>query len=126
MSLALSGFSLIEVLISLLLLSFILLGFEATEVNSMRDSRAAYYFDVANNQLSNMYERLKLLGDYSDISPQVDAWNKENQIVLPQGKGQVVGRFPKFTIMVYWGDKQNMCTQNQLGSSGCITQHIIL
>jgi Tfp pilus assembly protein PilV len=121
---SLLGFSLIEVLISLLLLSFILLGFDATEMYSVRAIRAAYYFDVATNQLNNMYERLRMLGADDDVSSQIIMWNKENQIVLPQGRGQVLGHFPDYTIIVYWGNIP-MCTHNQLGNSGCINQHLI-
>ncbi|MBV8802546.1 MAG: hypothetical protein JO131_06220 [Gammaproteobacteria bacterium] len=125
MYLALLGFSLIEVLISLLLLSFILLGFDATEIYSIRSSRAAYYLDIANTQINNMSERLGMLENYSDISSQMTIWNNENQIVLPQGRGQVIGHFPDYTIIIYWGNIQS-CASNQIGSSGCISQHLIL
>jgi len=122
----LSGFSLLEVLISLVLLSFILLGFDATEIYSMRASRAAYYFDVANQQVSNMTERLIMVANDADLSSQIAIWNTENKIVLPQGKGQVIGHYPDFTIIVYWGNNSSFCTHNQLGNIGCINLHLIL
>lgn len=121
----LSGFSLIEVLTSLLLLSFILLGFDATEIYSIRESRAAYYFDVANNQINNMSERLRMLKQDSDISSQVGIWNTENKTILPQGRGQVLRHFRDDTIIVYWGNIKEFCAHNQLGQSGCISQHFI-
>jgi hypothetical protein len=122
----LAGFSLIEVLISLLLLSFILLGFDATEIYSARMIRATYYFNVASHQLNNITERLHMLENDMDIDENVAAWNAENQIVLPQGIGEVAGYYPNYIITIYWGKKTSSCEQNQQGNSGCIKSHIIL
>jgi Tfp pilus assembly protein PilV len=122
----LAGFSLLEVLISLLLLSFVLFGFDATEVYSLRTIRAAYYFDMANNQLNNMVERLYLINNDSDSLQQVAIWNMQNKTVLPEGLGQVTGHFPVYKITVYWGKKISPCQQNQLGTSGCLTETITI
>jgi hypothetical protein len=122
----LAGFSLMEVLISLLLLSFILLGFDATEVVALRTIRAAYYFDIANHQLNNMVERLYLINNDSDVLQQVAIWNAENKIVLPQGMGEVTGHFPVLTVTIYWGEMIHPCQENQFGNSGCLTENITL
>lgn len=120
----LAGFSLLEVLISLLLLSLVLFGFDATEVYGLRTMRAAYYFDIANQQLNNIVERLHVIDEDSDISQEVDIWNAQNKIVLPQGVGQVTGYFPFFTITMYWGNRTPPCHANQFGTSGCLIEHI--
>lgn len=123
---ALAGFSLIEVLISLLLISFILLGFNSTEVSSMSAIRDAYQFNLANHQLNNMTERLRILGRYPGIEQQVTEWNTENQIILPQGQGQVEGDFPEYTVSIRWGEEELPCQQNQLNNGGCLSRHILL
>jgi prepilin-type N-terminal cleavage/methylation domain-containing protein len=123
---ALSGFSLIEVLVSLLLISFILLGFNSTEVSSMSAIRDAYQFNLANHQLNNITERLRILKQYPGIEQQVAEWNTENQMILPQGKGEVEGHFPEYTISIRWGEQELPCQQNQLTQGGCLTRHISL
>jgi prepilin-type N-terminal cleavage/methylation domain-containing protein len=120
-----AGFSLIEVLVSLLILSFILLGFDALEVYSLRQVRTAYVFSCANNQLNNMIERLRNINGDESIKDQIEQWNKENKIILPQGWGEVKGHFPDYDMSIYWGDSTSHCQQNQIGSSGCITRHIV-
>lgn len=123
---ALSGFSLIEVLVSLLLLSFILFGFDSAEIYSVREIRAAYYFDMANDQLNNMIERLQAIGDQTDMSQSVTTWNIQNKNLLPQGMGEVLGVFPTYKINIFWGENRPPCQQNQLGSSGCITRNVTI
>lgn len=56
-----AGFSLIEVLISLVLLSFLLLALAVTEVSSLKQAQSAYLFNVSVNQLMNMSEKLIML-----------------------------------------------------------------
>jgi Tfp pilus assembly protein PilV len=118
------GFSLIEVLVSLLLLSFILLGFEAAEIYSLRAIRAAEYFNSATIQINNMSERLQIVAEQGSLLTQVAAWNSENNQVLPQGRGEVEGVYPMYRISIFWGDVSGHCEQNQLGNSGCISRKI--
>ncbi len=99
-----AGFSLLEVLVSLLLLAFIILGFDAMEVYSLHSLRNSYYLNVATGQLNNMAERLRALSEYSGLEQQIQIWNKENQQVLPEGRGVVAGRYPFYKITLYWGD----------------------
>jgi prepilin-type N-terminal cleavage/methylation domain-containing protein len=119
-----AGFSLIEVLVSLLLLAFILLGFDATELFSVRAIRAAYYFEVATTQLNNMVERLQIAAPVNAVEQAELIWNSENKVVLPQGRGQVAGEYPDYQLTIYWGQPQQSCKQNQLGSSGCLSINI--
>jgi prepilin-type N-terminal cleavage/methylation domain-containing protein len=121
-----AGFSLIEVLVSLLLLSWIMLGFDATELYSLRQIRAAYYFNSAANQLDNMFERLRSKGIQADVQHEVQIWNLENKAVLPQGWGQVKGGFPDYEVTIYWGGCISPCEQNQVGKSGCLIKHITI
>ncbi len=120
------GFSLIEVLISLLLLSLILLGFDAMEIFALRENRAAYYFSVATNQLNTMLECLRALNSRDGLAQQIAIWNQQNQDVLPNGIGVVVGSYPMYTVTIYWGEIQHSCEKMRLGESGCLNEEVSL
>jgi prepilin-type N-terminal cleavage/methylation domain-containing protein len=122
----LSGFSLIEVLISLFLLSFILLGFNAMEVASLRAARAAYYFDAAANQMNNMVERLRALGLSTGLARQITIWNAQNKKTLPEGLGVVLGHYPFYTITIHWGKADFDCSQIHLGQAGCLQEIVTI
>lgn len=121
-----AGFTLIEVLVSLLLLALMLLGFEAMQIYSLRETRAAFYFAVATNQLTAMVERLRALKEYEGLDKQISIWNSQNQEILPQGLGVVSGIYPSYTITIYWGKQQDECKQMQLGRVGCLSKKINL
>lgn len=120
------GFSLIEVLVSLLLLSLILMGFDAFCLSSVRGLREDYYFTQASNQVSMMSERLRALDAADGMHEQIEQWNKENATVLPLGKGEVSGSYPNYVITVYWGEKQSECTNMRIGGAGCIREKLYL
>lgn len=120
------GFTLIEVLISLLLLSFILFGFEAMEIASTRSLHATYYFHVASNQVISMTERLRAIGSHSYLNEEVQIWNDQNKELLPKGEGTVTGHYPVYTVSIYWGNKVGLCHQIQFGEDGCIELQVKL
>lgn len=119
------GVSLLEVLISLFILSFILLGLDAMEITALRDCRVAYYFTIATQQIQNIHERLYALKDKQSFSEQIDVWNKQNQELLPNGRGEVTGKYPAFTATIFWG-QINSCHQISIGQSGCLQEKIII
>ena len=118
------GFTLIEVLISLIMLSLILLGFDAMEIYSLRSIRATYYFHLATFQWISIAERLRSIGSRSGIEEQVAAWNEQNKQLLPQGIGSVTGSYPNYTVTIYWGGMTAACQKIQLGQTGCLQQSI--
>jgi len=122
----LRGFTLIEVLISLILLSLLLLGFDAMEIDSLRSTRAAYYFYLATQQLIAMTDRLRALGANQSLNEQVAIWNLQNQDLLPAGRGTVSGSYPSYILAVYWGKFLQECKQIKLGQSGCVQQRLQL
>lgn len=122
----LRGFTLIEVLIGLILLSLIVLGFETMEIDSLRSTRAAYYFYLATQQLISMAERLHTLGKNQGLNEQIAIWNLQNKELLPAGRGTVSGSYPSYIIAVYWGRTQPECKQIKLGQSGCMQQRLQL
>ena len=117
------GFSLTEVLVSLLLLSFALLGFEAMEVDSLKNIRSTYYAHAAVEQLHHMAEQLRSMHNDAEMEQIEEEWNLQNEQVLPEGKGEVSGLFPSYTITLFWGGKKE-CTDNQLGKVGCLKEEI--
>jgi type IV pilus assembly protein PilV len=112
------GFSMIEVLITLVILSIGLLGLAGLQAVGLRNNNTAYLRTIATQQLNDMADSMRanrpgvLLGSYNAISgipanpgcidsatgcspalvAQYDhfSWNTKNQSQLPQGTGTVV------------------------------------
>lgn len=120
-----SGFSLMEVLVSLLLLSWLLLGLAVVEVDSIKQARTINIFNLSINQLENMTERI-VAGQHAELQQNINQWNSENEILLPNGIGHVEGEFPNYLLTIEWGKRMNNCNKNQLGESGCITEKVQL
>lgn len=120
------GVSLIEVLISLLLLSIVLFGLDAGQIYANKELKNAYFFSTGINQMHNAIERLLTLRDQTGLEQQIASWNKENQIVLPEGLGTITGRFPDYLITLSWGNASEPCVKQQIGSTGCLIQKIQL
>ncbi len=114
-----AGVSLIEILISLLLIALLLFGFDAVQVIALRQATVAYEVTVAMQQLNNMVERLT-------VTQQIDhamlaSWNQQNHLLLGQGAGHVMGYYPNFSLSLGWGaSQQHLCQQNKIGRSGCL------
>lgn len=116
------GVSLIEMLISLLILSMLLLGFDAMQIAALKATQAEYYFAIAAAQQRAMVERLKMLKNIP-YDAQFKIWNRQNQLLLPQAIGVIYGNYPNFTLAISWGGKKR-CNKNQLGKRGCIKTSI--
>lgn len=113
------GTSLIEVLVSLFLISIFLLGLDAVQIKSLDANLTAYYAAVAEQQLINMSERVKI---GKNTYEQLIIWNKENADLLPYGKGSVIDNCPVRIINIVWGKKSiAQCVEDKIGKSGCLT-----
>lgn len=113
------GTSLLEVLVSLFLISLFLLGLDAVQIKALDANIAAYYATVAEQQLINMRERMKV---EKNLHQQIIIWNKENVDLLPHGKGCVIATCPVGIISIAWGEKSFAeCRQDKIGKSGCLT-----
>jgi type IV pilus assembly protein PilV len=106
------GFTLIEVLISLFILSFILLGFGAMFLQTERNTYANYLYSIASQQIITMIERLHALGDADGLDNQIAIWNTQNKLLLPKSEGMVEGSYPSYTVTIYWGKKSFNCEVN--------------
>lgn len=130
-----TGFSMLEVLVTLVVLSTGLLGVANLQVDALRGNQSAYLASQAAQQAHDMAERMKsnpmAVADnqYDDLGtsiPEVEVdcqanectpsqlvvfdhnrWNSANQTLLPGGAGQVREISDGiFLIGVRWHDRQ--------------------
>lgn len=114
------GSSFIEITISMVLLSIILLGFDGMQIVALREAKSAYYYSMALQQLHIMLDKLETL-DGSDISESLLLWNKQNREVLPDGYGVMYHANNHKTLAIFWGGATDQaCHGNHIGQSGCI------
>jgi prepilin-type N-terminal cleavage/methylation domain-containing protein len=120
------GFTLIEILISLLLISCMLLGLDAMQVASLRAAKSAYYTSIAAQQFQVMQHQLQVITsqDYQSLYQQ---WNSQNQAVLPNGHGSIKGSYPSFELTLSWGKANTeSCEDKSQGMTECLSQTITL
>lgn len=119
------GFTLIEVLISFILLSFILFEFDGMQIAAMKKTAANYYFRIASGEVDSMYERLSVIRNASGLSDQISRWQKQIKTELPNANGKVWGHFPHYGISLSWGNI-SACTKTKIGFAGCLLQEFQL
>lgn len=103
------GFSLVEISVSFLLLSVALLGLDAMQLTSLKDAKSAYFYSVATQQMTNMIERLYKI-KINSVDEQLHIWNQQNNELLPNGKGQLEGHYPSYTVSLCWENKSRVPT----------------
>lgn len=139
-----SGFTLLEVMITLLILSIGLLGLAALQSTGLKYNLSAYQRTQATVMANNILDRMRAnktranAGDYSGTPqshpdcatttctpPQiagydVDEWQSILSAVLPGGQGTISGPTPVggtgllHTITVTWIDDRNATTPTSL------------
>ncbi len=110
------GFTLLEVLITLFLLSLLILAITAAQVTAQREARGALYFHHALLLAENMAEYLTVHG--GDVARYEKNWRDQINQVLPDASGSVSGAFPDYRVYVAWGGSKS-CDKNSMGVSGC-------
>lgn len=114
------GATFLEVIISLLLFSFMLLGLDAAQLASIRAAKSIYYANIAQLQLNNFTERLSVFKK-QDLSTQLAIWNEQNKQLLPQGQAMLSGVFPHYRMAVSWGGlSPESCHVDKVGATGCL------
>ena len=130
-----AGFSMVEVLVTLVVLSTGLLGVANLQVEALRSNQSAFLASVAAQQAQDMTERMQanpagvMGGQYDHLDASIpgeqvncqtanctpaqlamydhNRWNTANQTLLPSGSGQVSAIATRtFLIGVRWNDKQ--------------------
>jgi type IV pilus assembly protein PilV len=122
------GFTLLEILVAIVVLSIGLLGLAALQAVSLNNNQIAYYRSIASQQAYDMADRIRAnsAGNYNALDTTIpvdpdcitnvctaaqmkDAdhaqWNTNNQRLLPAGVGTVAGAAGIFTITVSWSEK---------------------
>lgn len=123
--LATGGFTLVEVLVTMVILSVGLLGIAALHTASLRNSLDSALRSQASALAADIADRMRgnrdaaLAGNY-DIaigatrtvvagSPLVDrdlnGWKTQLALILPGGEGSIVRAGDVFTITVEWGER---------------------
>src|ERR1700733_13945558 len=98
------GFSLMEVLITLFILSLGLLGIAGLELTALRNTQDIYFQSIASTQLAAMAERLRANQSQLAKNLECERWNIENQRLLPQAKGICVCQNTACTLTLNWHD----------------------
>lgn len=129
-----NGFSLIEVLITILIVSFGLLSMAALVVSGARGNNVAYYRSIASKQTEDIADRMRanvagvVAGSYDDLLPSIPSssdcgtsacsptqmaaydhaqWNTANARLLPGGVGTVKGSLAAgYLIILMWTEKE--------------------
>lgn len=129
-----SGFSLIEVLITILVVSFGLLGMAALILSGARSNNIAHYRSIASKQTEDIADRMRAnlagvtAGSYNALTATIPAsddcltntcnatqvaaydhaqWNTANSGLLPGGMGTVNGNVAAgFLITLMWTEKE--------------------
>jgi type IV pilus assembly protein PilV len=123
-----AGFSLIEVLITMVIISIALLGLAVLQVKALQYSYASYQRSLATIQANDLVERLwagvcALPGSANSISAE---WVTANANSLPNWTGSLVynasGALPIYTITVSWQDAKIKYTSTDTSQA---TQQII-
>lgn len=118
-----NGFSLIEVLMSLLIFSLLILFLDSMGLFALRENHEAYYFSMATHQLNSMAERLRTIRSDADLLHHLIIWNEQNNRILPEGKGHVIHNIQSYTVTIFWGAKTSIrtCKDLQMGPLKCLT-----
>ena len=128
------GSSLLEVLISVVVLSIGLLGIASLQANALKYNHSADLRTLAAYQAYNMLDRIRgnkagaESGAYNNLSgipslpscvtcssaqiatKDISEWNTENQNLLPQGQGSVTRVNNVYTISIFWNNNRSNVT----------------
>lgn len=105
------GMHLVDVLISLFLLSLILIGIDAMLIQTSKETKSLYYLQVGMQQLLQMHEQLLL---HESDSERVNQWNQQNQLLLPNAHGEIKQQNRITELQLVWqsGMKQQCKSNN--------------
>lgn len=91
-----------EVLVALLVFSMGLLGIAGMQLNALKETEFAYLRSIAIVQLTSMSQRLIANRTLSSRQREFKIWNKQNQTLLPKGKGSFVCHEKSCLVTIEW------------------------
>jgi type IV pilus assembly protein PilV len=129
-----NGFSMLEVLVTILVVSFGLLGMAALVATGLRSNNTAHYRSIATQQTLDIADRMRAnlagvrAGNYNALTAVIPVsvdcvatnctaaqmsiydharWNTANFVLLPGGAGTVAGNLAAgFLITLRWTEKE--------------------
>jgi len=124
------GFSLIEVLVALFLLSVALLGVAGLHLVSLAHNHSAYLESIASQQLVSMAERLRA-NQGQQLAQEMILWNADNQRLLPAGQGEVSYYEDQYLIVLswQWRDQQTLapaCKGLSRQGLACMSLNVVI
>lgn len=129
-----NGVSLLEVLLSIVILSIGMLGIANLQLSASRFNHSAGLRSIAAQQAYNMMDRIRAnksganAGAYNNLSglprapscstctgsqiaiKDISEWNTENATLLPQGQGSVLANGNVFTVTIHWDNNRTGAT----------------
>lgn len=96
---AVCGMSLVETLVAVVVLAIGLLALANLNTQALCQVHNAYLFTVAANQTLAMAEYLQINAE--GAGAEIARWNRENQGLLPEGRGQLLGN----VLTLHWLDR---------------------
>lgn len=107
------GFALLEILITLVILSIGLLAIAGMQLSALRHSQDAYLHSLATTQLQSLLERLRVNSSDAKRTAELTEWNTINARLLPQGTGDYTCNDHVCTASIQWYNQ----TQHSLSLS---------
>lgn len=101
------GFCFIEILIALSIGLILMINVISMSNNFLRQVHHCYLQNLAINSLNEMIERLRANSDEKSRIQQLDSWNQENQLLLPEGNGSLSCNSQICTLTIDWQEQKN-------------------
>lgn len=116
-----TGSSLLEVLITLVILSVGLLGFANANLIALRTNQSAYFQSLARAQLDAAVERLYACQKFAVVTncwnQELVEWKKENAAILPAAKSIVSTQGTQYQFKIRWQVQSNAPTTSSLSAN---------
>ena len=97
------GFSLVEVILVSLILSFSLLGFVQAQLLSLRMSEHAYLINLADLKNNELAERVRSCSNKSPcVQEQLNFWKEEVKKNFPEGREQSTNKGLDYQSEISW------------------------
>lgn len=100
------GFTLLEVLIGLLLISFGMLGIMALQLSSLHNSQSAYLHGLASSQLESMLDRMRPNLSFTARDHEFTIWTNLNKRLLPQANTNYTCEEENCNVKISWFDRK--------------------
>lgn len=101
------GFTLVEILISLFILSLLVLSYGAVQTIVDKQNLAATELTIATYQIISLQERISANQSLTGLDVQIQRWQQQNKKLLPHAVSQISGDYPDYIVSLCWGSAEN-------------------